>query len=155
MKKVFLVLTLLFIFISCAKDEEPNDVSLAIIWKGDKITFTKNNSTDPINESNQDRINDDVWITRGNNGGQIYNVKNETSASKYNSPAGTEWALGSTNDISSLIFNNFRSAVSKPKNVVGKDLVLHLIKDNIYLDIKFTSWSQGKLGGFSYERSSK
>jgi hypothetical protein len=36
---------------------------------------------------------------------------------------------------------------------VGKDLVMHLIDDDIYLNIKFTSWSVGKKGGFSYERS--
>ena len=34
-------------------------------------------------------------------------------------------------------------------------MVVHLITDNIYIDIKFTSWGQGSGagGGFSYERS--
>ena len=41
----------------------------------------------------------------------------------------------------------------QPKNIVGKDLVLHLIEEDIYLSVKFKSWSQGKKGGFSYERS--
>jgi hypothetical protein len=38
---------------------------------------------------------------------------------------------------------------------VGSDLVLYLVDENIYLSVKFTSWSQGQKGGFAYERSSK
>ena len=52
-----------------------------------------------------------------------------------------------------MTFTNFRAAVGKPKDVVGKNLIMHLIDDNIYLSVKFTSWSQGKQGGFAYERS--
>jgi hypothetical protein len=38
--------------------------------------------------------------------------------------------------------------------MVGQDAVLHLISENIYLSIKFTSWTSGANGGgFSYERS--
>jgi hypothetical protein len=37
--------------------------------------------------------------------------------------------------------------------MIGKDAVLHLIADDIYLDIKFLSWTAGGGGGFSYERS--
>ena len=155
MKKIYLLLSFIFLLVSCAKDDEPNDVSSATIWNGEKITFTKIDGADPTDEANQDRINSKVWITRGNNGGQIYNIKTETNESKYSSPSGTEWSIGTTNVLSTLVFDNFRTAVSKPKNVVGKDLVLHLIEDDIYLDIKFTSWSQNKAGGFSYERSTQ
>jgi hypothetical protein len=35
----------------------------------------------------------------------------------------------------------------------GQDLVLHLITDNIYMDIKFTSRKSGKGGGYSHERT--
>jgi hypothetical protein len=52
-----------------------------------------------------------------------------------------------------LKFESFRSAVGKPQDVVGKDLVMYLLEDDIYLSIKFKSWSQGQKGGFSYERS--
>ena len=155
MRKTYFLSILIILFISCAKDEEPNDVSSATTWNGEKVTFTKIDGADPTDEANQDRINAEVWITRGNNGGQIYNAKSETDSSKYSSPSGTEWSVGTTDDISSLVFNNFRTAVSKPKDVVGKDLVLHLIEDDIYLDIKFTSWSQGQKGGFAYQRSSE
>ena len=43
--------------------------------------------------------------------------------------------------------------------MVGVDAVVHLISDDIYIDIKFISWTKGQGseipagGGFSYERS--
>jgi len=44
--------------------------------------------------------------------------------------------------------------MSNPPSSVDQDMVLHIIPDNSYLDIKFTSWSGGASGGgFSYERS--
>ena len=104
-------------------------------------------------EGNQDRLTLNVWITRGNGGGQIYNAAISENADKVNSPVGTEWAIGNLDDVSSLSFGAFRATVTKPKNVVGKNLVVHLIKDDVYLSLKFTSWSGGKKGGFSYERS--
>ena len=125
------------------------------IFTGEKITFTKADGADPGEEANQDRITDNVWITRGNNGGQIYNASTENAATKETSPADTEWALGTTTQgIENLTFADFRTTIT-PKDVVGVDLVLHLITDDVYIDIKFTHWSTGKVGGFAYERSSR
>ena len=143
---------------SCSNDEtptntpDPTDPGI-VIWDGPDFVFTKTDGSDPDNAINQDRISDNVWITRGNNGGQIYNAATESDANKNSSPAGTEWALGTTAELGSLNFQAFRATVGDPKNVVGKDLVLHLIEDNIYLDVRFTQWSQGRLGGFEYRRS--
>ena len=125
------------------------------IWTGDLMTFVKEDEKDPTNALNQDRITDNVWITRGNNGGQIFNAAKESSDNKTKSPIGTEWAIGTLDKIDDLNFKEFRAAVSSPKSVVGKDLVLHLIDDDVYLSVKFKSWSQGKKGGFSYDRSTK
>ena len=125
------------------------------IWSGALKAFVKGDEMDPKNQLNQDRITDNVWITRGNNGGQIYNAAKENNDNKTQSPIGTQWALGTLDKVNDLNFKNFRAAVSKPKNVVGKDLVVHLTDDDIYLSIKFKSWSQGKKGGFSYDRSTK
>jgi hypothetical protein len=45
-------------------------------------------------------------------------------------------------------------AAHYPPGSVGVDAVVHLITDDIYLSLKFTSWSaSGSGGGFSYERS--
>lgn len=121
-------------------------------WDGPTMTFTKADNADPTLEANQDRITSNVWLTRGNSGGQIYNAKTESSSSKSSSPANTRWAFGTTSNLGSLTFSTFRGT-SKPKNAVGQNMVLHLVSDDIYIDIKFTSWSSGKQGGFTYERS--
>ncbi len=125
----------------------------ATIWTGAKTVFTKASSANPNNIANQDRLTDNVWITRGNEGGQIYNIRTETSASSSVSPVGTAWAQGKIEDIDNLTFQPFRPAVGQPRNVVGKDLVMHLIQDNIYLEVKFLSWADDQGGGFSYERA--
>ena len=73
---------------------------------------------------------------------------------KSDSPIGTAWAVGFLNQVADLGFQNFRDACSgKPKNMIGIPMVLHLIEDNIYLNITLTSWSNNKNGGFAYERS--
>jgi hypothetical protein len=136
-------------------DVEEVGGSDSTVWRGTKITFTKTDESDPNLEANQDRITDNVWITRGNNGGQIFNIKSETDATPNTSPADTEWALGTLDEIESLTFQPFRETVGKPKSVEGKDLVLHLITDDIYIGVKFLSWSEGKKGGFSYERTTE
>ena len=124
------------------------------IWTGATLTFTKSNGGDPTLASQQDTITDNVKITRGNTGGQIYNIVTEAAANSSVSPAGTEWALGTLNDIANLTFEPFRAATGgKPKDVVGQNMVVHLITDDVYISIKFTSWATGKAGGFAYERS--
>jgi hypothetical protein len=45
-----------------------------------------------------------------------------------------------------LTFESFRSAV-KPQFVVGRKLVMHLIKEGIYISAEFKSWSSKKKGG--------
>ena len=41
-------------------------------------------------------------------------------------------------------------------NLPGTALVLHLIDENIYIDVTFLSWSSGDSGGgFSYERTTE
>ena len=121
-------------------------------WDGPLMTFTKADNANPTLEANQDRITSNVWLTRGNDGGQIYNAKTESSSSKSSSPADTRWAFGTTSNLRSLTFSTFRGT-SKPKNAVGQNMVLNLVSADIYIDIKFTSWSPGKQGGFTYERS--
>lgn len=125
-----------------------------VLWRGATISFNKPDGTNPSLEENQDRIRENVRITRGNSGGQIFNIAINSNANKIESPVGTEWAIGTLDEIDNLSFDYFRNAITRPKNVVGKNLVLHLIEEDIYLTVKFISWSQGKRGGFSYERSS-
>jgi len=126
------------------------------IWSGSKITFTKPTGADFTQPQNQDRLTDRVWLTRGDAAG-LYNIAQETAFDKVSanplSPVDTEWAYGTTANLSSLQFSIWKTwAGNAPYATPGKDAVLHLITDDIYIDIKFLSWDQ-RAGGFSYERS--
>lgn len=125
----------------------------ATVWDGEPLAFEKADGADPQDASNQDRITESVWLTRGNDGGQIYNAAQESAADKRSSPEGTLWAIGTLDEIEELNFAEFRATVIRPKDIVGKELVLYLVDEKILLEVTFTSWSQAKDGGFSYERS--
>jgi hypothetical protein len=148
MKKFYPVLVAVSLFLGI------NNLDAQTIWSGDVMTFTKANFADWTLRENQDSITSNVRITRADTLG-IFNIATETVYTKNSSPAGTEWAFGTTADIGSLTFQNWQTAVgSKPPEMVNKDLVLHLITDDIYIDIKFTAWTVGRDGGgFSYQRS--
>ena len=145
----------LTLFFSCGGDQlEPSSLSDSyVVWEGPLLSFSKADGTDPEVESNQDRINDEVWITRGSSGGQIYNIVEENVSSKDISPLGTLWAIGELSELENLNFASFRSAVGVPREVVGKKLVMHLVEADVYLSVEFTSWSSGQSGGFAYNRS--
>ncbi len=144
-------------FFSCVSEnvEEITPPATFEIWNGPVMTFEKANGADPNVASNQDRINDEVWITRGNSGGQIYNIASEDASSNNVSPLGTLWAEGTLDELETLSFTSFRSAVGMPQNVVGKQLIMYLEDANVYLSVEFTSWSSGQLGGFAYIRSTE
>jgi hypothetical protein len=150
---------LLYTLLICAF---AGSLSAQTIWTGPTITFVKENFTDVTLEENQDRITDIVWITRGNSQG-IFNAFSESQYTDFSSPADTEWAFGTTEDIDGLTFDDWESTHgSNPiTNMLNQDMVVHLITDDIYIDIKFTAWQQGLGqgqpggGGFTYERSSE
>ena len=133
--KYSFILIIILTLASCSSGEEqvPGDSTSSTIWTGDNITFSKADGADYSQASNQDRLTSNVSITRANDGGQIFNIVKESAANKNSSPAGTTWSIGSIDNINSLSFTNFRAAVGKPKDVVGKNLVMHLVDDNIYL----------------------
>lgn len=124
------------------------------IWTGDDITFTKSSYAKWANAANQDRITDTVWITRKDDQG-IFNIRVSGGYTRNSSPKGTRWAFGTTANLSSLSFNNWQSTVgSNPPGMVNRAMVMYLVEDSIYIDVKFTSWaSGGSGGGFTYIRS--
>ena len=78
------LLSLFLIVFSCGKDESQEEDSIIAveftIWGGTLLLFEKIDGSDPSDPSNQDRISENVWITRDNDGGQIYNIAEENSA---------------------------------------------------------------------------
>ncbi len=138
-------------------------VEAATVWNGPTISFTKANYANPLLAENQDRLTTNVWITRGSSQG-LFNAKTESRFTHYFSPAGTEWANGSLENYATLSYTNWnqwaRGVNSNPYATVGVQAVLHLIAEDIYLAVRFTSWSGGAPGGgptagggFSYLRS--
>lgn len=134
-----------------------------ILWTGPMITFVKADYADWTLPENQDRITDNVWITRADNQG-LFNAAAEVEYDRIDrdSPEGTEWALGSISDgIANLNFTTWHlTNTNSSHEQEGINKVLHLIADDIYIDIKILAWTQGgggsgtgMGGGFSYERS--
>ncbi len=132
-----------------------NAANTFTIFTGPKITFTKAGFANHTLAENQDRITDNVWITREDLRG-LFNIKIENGYQS-TSPTDTEWAEGTTEDIENLVFTSWEVAVDKPPSSVGKDYVIHLITDDVYIDVKILSWAGGRPGGggFSYERSTR
>jgi hypothetical protein len=132
------------------------------IWTGPNMEFKKEANADPKDTLSQDRITSSVSITRGSQG-EIFNAVSEDKSTKKISPLGTKWAIGCISDIETLTFKTFRDAVGSPKQVVGKKLVLHIEKEDVYLWVEFKSWTSGGGGsngnssgsGFSYIRSTE
>ena len=130
--------------------------SAADIWNGPSIEFIRLDGVDGNLPENQDQITALVAIARGNFQG-IYNFAQESGYTNFSSPSDTEWAFGTTaDDLGLLIFSDWQTwaqSVGGPPDTTGLDAVLHLITDDIYIDIRFTSWTQAGGGGFSYIRS--
>ena len=136
-----------------------------IIWNGPRITFTKPNFADWTQPENQDRLTNHVWLTRADIF-PLFNIAVETES--HGGPTDTEWAFGPTQpgihgpisagNHANLVFDSFANALGQNiglNAVAFGPGVLHLISDDIYLNIRFRSWSRGGGvgGGFSYIRS--
>lgn len=124
-----------------------------LIWDGPKITFQKITGSNWTLEANQDFLTENVILTRANNQG-LFNIAKESSFNYYLSPTDTEWARGTTADFSQLNFSSWYNAIQGcPPCYTNTDFVVHLITDDVYIDVKILSWYAGSGGGFSYERS--
>ena len=140
MKNKLLQIILFFVIVGYAQDP--------VIWSGEKITFSK------LALGDADELTSNVTLVRGDAGG-LYNSVSELGNSA-SSPEDTRWAYGKTQDgIIGLNFGSFKTSIGQGnqgnKPPVEVDLVLHLITDNIYIDIKFLTWETG--GNYTYERS--
>jgi hypothetical protein len=130
--------------------------------------FSKAASVDPLLPANQDRLTSNVQITRGDFQG-LLNAAIDCDASSCtyhdSSPGGTEWAtplhnpgatIAATN-WAALTFVDWEVAYGDKlfllSNIISFPAVVHLIADDIYLDLKFDQWGAHSGGGFSYQRS--
>lgn len=132
----------------------PAPASATEIWSGRTFLFSKAPFASPTLATSQDRITPLVWITRANTQG-IYNIQFESSYTHLVSPVGTEWATGDAVNHASLTFQPWEVwAGGSPPAMIGVDAVVHLITEDIYVDIVFDTWGAGSTSGgyFSYHR---
>src|SRR5215211_7597793 len=75
--------------------EREAEAALPTVWSGPTITFEKSgfDTADPTDPLNQDRLTDNVWLTRAAVQG-IFNIApgHEDAYIPYTSPADTLWA---------------------------------------------------------------
>ena len=125
----------------------------------DEVVYVeKMDGADWMLEENQDRIKENIWITRANRG-HLFNAATEDEAND-NSPYGTVWAQGSTEDQNSP--ENYRplkevvvDAFGGFNNIVGEVFSLYLPEYDEYYDVIFEWWTAGNNGGgFAYTRYS-
>ncbi|NNC88618.1 MAG: PEP-CTERM sorting domain-containing protein [Akkermansiaceae bacterium] len=159
--------------LACALALSPA-LQAAIVWENGApgittVSFNKDPFTDETDPANWDVISPSVAITRigSNNAAFLYNPLVEAGPVG-GAPAGTRWAFANFNGNPSslsaagfpaLNFSDFRASFggSNPAGMVGLDGVLHLVAEDIYLDIRFSFWGRGMNndgGAFSYDRAS-
>jgi hypothetical protein len=121
-----------------------------IIWDGPTISF---NHPDGAGTSVQDQLTPGVALTRDITEG-LFNAVTETAYTRNGiSPQDTQWAYGSLADYASLGYATWQQWNGRnPPSMVGQPAVVHLISENIYFAITFTSWG-GTGGAFTYDRS--
>jgi len=131
-----------------AQASSQNALAVPTIWTGPSINFTN------VTTANVDQITASVGLTRGGSQG-LYNATTEAGFTHFFSPQNTEWANGTTANYATLTYtdwNTWAKGVNPtPPSTVGVNAVLHIISDDIYIDIKMLSWAVG--GGFIYQRS--
>jgi hypothetical protein len=133
------------------------------VWSGPSIHFARLEIS-PSPAANYDRLTDHVGLTRGTTGG-MFNVFQENLFNASQSPRGTEWATNlvgnnggktiAAANWQQLEFTTWTAAYGGSgllnANILSKYAVVHLIQDDIYLDLRFTHFSPG--GAFAYDRS--
>lgn len=137
------------------------------VWNGfiDGTSFSKPALADWTSTEFQDAITPQTIITRANTQG-LFNIAVETGYDGGISVMNTEWAFAGkqgnpvsgfrAENYANLVFTSWAASTGFfPPSVVGIPGVIHLIEEDIYLDVKVLSWGeQGSGGGsFSWIRS--
>jgi hypothetical protein len=137
-------------------------VAAPTVWAGPPLSFSKPSGANHLLPENQDHLTGSVALTRGASQGMI-NILAEASFTAA-SPAGTLWATALNNpgdtiaatNWAALDFTTWSAAYANNigPNILNYDAVVHLVVDDVYLDLRFSGFQGGGSGGgFSYTRS--
>jgi uncharacterized protein YjdB len=147
--------TTLDIEVSVDNDGPTNLQGMFLAKISGKVDFEKVDYADFNIEENQDRITDNVWITRANSRG-IFNIKHEAFYDRddYTSPAKTLWVWGSGLEADPADYDYWGEAVNyDPPDMVDEVINMMSVDENRYFDFIFLSWTENaEGGGFSYSR---
>ena len=107
--------------------------------------------------TNQDDIDSGLSITRGTNGGGIYNAQEDSEWDPDTTPYGTLWndeGWDDFADITTRTWKPFFTAVHGRlgNELVGRKLLMKDTANNKYYLIKFTEWGEDNGGSFAYTR---
>ncbi|MGH7941049.1 MAG: Ig-like domain-containing protein [Limisphaerales bacterium] len=130
------------------------------LWTGPNIiyTHTSADAQNPTNPASVDQITPGVWITRATGEG-LFNAVTQSSygnsgspgsGTPDGSPSDTEWAIGSIDNYGNLSYGSWYAVLHGGQGV-DQQAVLHLISENIYISIEFTSFISD--GTYTYVRS--
>lgn len=127
--------------------------SAQTVWSTGSYTFTK---TAPFQ---QDCITPGVCLTRGSQS-VLYNEVTENYLDGDGNcdwtPGNTTWAYGNISDWATLTYQNLYDLNGcTPPSMVNQPMVLHIMPDDIYLQLTFSLWAGSSSGNFTYTRTTQ
>jgi hypothetical protein len=124
---------------------DSNDYNIVFDESYSKVAFSKKWSDDPNSAAFQDRINDNVWLTRDSNGGFLQNKspsQYENDHQRDLSPKGVQIAFGSYDNIENLTFHEGIQGLNNSgyhvRNNLGANYILRVASSNSSSDT--SSW---------------
>jgi hypothetical protein len=138
------------------------------VWSGLTKTVFKPSFADHTLPENQDVLTANVIFTRHQFGGGLINIAAEDLYTSFVSPLDTEWATDFTTDETIAATNwqalesaeaftswieAFGGTGTQGTLIAGRAAVVHLITDDIYLDLQFESFLPGQGNSYTYVRA--
>ena len=131
-------------------------------WTGPEIPFFHHAGSSEVDEITTNHVGPDsvnnVWLDRGTRL-PLYNAAAESGWNGSTSPVNTMWvvASGPLTSATNLTFDTFDNVVGQPGNTpsasVGQTFFVHIVSDDIYLQLTLTDWGSQNTGDFGYNRT--
>ena len=120
--------------------------------------FTKNDNTNPDSDVNQDRISDNLWISRDSiQPGNLVNVSTSTSPSEIKWSPFTTGKSKKMIENGGIVYKTYAEMIVNVNTIINRTISLYLVNEEKYFDIRINSLQDistvsSGTGGFSYTR---